>query len=112
VSDRRILRRWPTVVAVLKVKGPGAKKKVAKVTFALATADGRVSVVGDFNDWDPLAHPLKKRSNGMRSVSIELPVGVTYRFKYLADDGSWFCDPDVDDRETNEYGEVNSVLHL
>jgi 1,4-alpha-glucan branching enzyme len=100
-------------VVVLKVKSSGPKKKAAKVTFALDTAHGqRVSVVGDFNDWDPLAHPLKKRSNGLRSVSIELPVGATYRFKYLADDGSWFCDPDVDERETNEYGEVNSVLHL
>jgi hypothetical protein len=44
-----------------------------KVTFALpiAEADLPTSVVGDFNGWDPLAHPLKKRSN----VSLQVPVG-------------------------------------
>lgn len=98
---------------MLKVKSAGSKN-VAKVTFALPATEaaGRVSVVGDFNGWDALANPLKRRSSGSRSVSVELPVSASYHFKYLADDGSWFCDPDVDDREPNEYGELNSVLRL
>lgn len=106
----------PTEDVVLKVKSPGSKKgdKAARVTFALPADDRgqQISVVGDFNGWDPLAHPLKKRSNGKRSVSVELPAGTTYHFKYLADDGSWFCDPEVEEREPNEYGELNSVLRL
>jgi 1,4-alpha-glucan branching enzyme len=85
-----------------------------KVTFALPVADTDLptSVVGDFNDWDPLAHPLKKRSNGTRSVTLEVPTGASYHFKYLAHDGSWFCDPDADDYEPNDFAEVNSVLRL
>jgi 1,4-alpha-glucan branching enzyme len=69
-----------------------------KVTFVLPLAeiDQPVSVVGEFNDWDPFAHPLKKRSNGTRSVSVELEPGRSYRFKYLAGDGSWWTDPDAD----------------
>ncbi len=69
-----------------------------KITFALPLeqADQPVSVVGDFNGWDPLAHPLKKRSNGTRSVTVEAPANAEYRFKYLADGGGWFCEPDAE----------------
>ncbi len=99
-----MLKRSPTPDDTLTVK----------VTFALPVADIDLptSVVGDFNDWDPLAHPLKKRSNGTRSVTLEVPVGASYHFKYLAHDGSWFCDPAADDYEPNDFAEVNSVLRL
>jgi hypothetical protein len=82
-----------------------------KITFALPLerSVGHVSVVGDFNGWDPFAHPLKKRSNGTRSVSLEVPSG-DYRFKYLADDGTWFCDPDVAHQVPNDHGELDSLL--
>jgi 1,4-alpha-glucan branching enzyme len=65
------------------------------ITFSLPI-DQAVSVVGDFNNWNPYAHPLKKRSNGTRSVKVELEPGRSYRFKYLAEDGSWLTDPDAD----------------
>lgn len=85
-----------------------------KVTFALPLTDAGLatSVVGDFNDWDPLAHPLKKRSNGTRSVTLEVPCGSTYRFKYLAEDGAWFCDPGADAYERNDFDVENSILHV
>ena len=88
--------------------------QVGKVTFTLADIDAeqRVSVVGDFNAWDPLANPLEQDSSGRHSVTVELPVGASYHFKYLSDDGAWFCDPDVADCELNEYGEMNSLLQL
>jgi 1,4-alpha-glucan branching enzyme len=76
------------------------RKKAATgvtVTFALDdTVTGSVSVVGDFNDWTPGAHVLRKRSNGTRSVSVTLPVGRPARFRYLADGGHWFDDPQAD----------------
>ena len=71
-----------------------------------------VSVVGDFNDWDPGAHPLRKRSNGTRSVTVELPAGEPVQFKYLADNGDWFPEPEADGVVVNEWGEVNSRLDL
>ena len=37
--------------------------------------DGPVSVVGTFNDWTPGVHKLVRRSNGTRSVSVEVPAG-------------------------------------
>jgi 1,4-alpha-glucan branching enzyme len=92
------------------IKRAPATERVTKVTFALPIddIDQPVSVVGDFNSWDPYAHPLKKRSNGTRSVSVELPAGA-YRFKYLTADGSWLTDPDAD-LVANDYAGVDSLL--
>jgi 1,4-alpha-glucan branching enzyme len=68
-----------------------------RVTFALpAEVPGSaVSVVGDFNDWNPFAHPLRVRANRTRSASVTVPSGSTLRFRYLADGGRWFDDETV-----------------
>jgi 1,4-alpha-glucan branching enzyme len=68
-----------------------------RVTFTLPTGDpaGPVSVVGDFNGWDPLAHPLRRRANRTRSASVTVPAGSTFRFRYLADGGRWFDDETI-----------------
>ena len=72
-----------------------------KVTFALPleTAAGRCSVVGDFNESVPGSHELRKRANGTRSASVTVPRGTRLRFRYLAEDGTWFNDPEVEHRE-------------
>lgn len=68
-----------------------------RVTFALpADGLGPVSVVGDFNGWTPGRHTLVRRTNGTRSVTVDLPSGAHTRFRYLADGGHWFDDPDAD----------------
>ncbi len=72
------------------------------VTFVLDQEEvpgGPVSVVGDFNSWTPGAHVLRKRSNGTRSVVVTVPAGTPVTFRYLAEDGRWFNDPDVEHRE-------------
>ncbi len=68
-----------------------------RLTFVLPAGEpaGPVSVVGDFNGWDPLAHPLRPRANGTRSVAITVPAGTTVHFRYLADGGMWFDDETV-----------------
>jgi 1,4-alpha-glucan branching enzyme len=65
-----------------------------RVTFALPTSEpaGPVSVVGNFNNWDPFAHPLRKRSNGTRSTVVTAEPGSTLYFRYLGKDGHWFDD--------------------
>jgi 1,4-alpha-glucan branching enzyme len=79
------------------------------LTFSLCT-DDPVSVVGDFNGWDPLEHPLRRRSNGSRSAVLHVPAGTELRFRYLADGGHWFDDPDVDRLEADEFGDQHGVL--
>jgi 1,4-alpha-glucan branching enzyme len=67
---------------------------VVRVTFVLPADDpaGAVSVVGDFNDWNPFAHPLRRRGNGTRSAVARVPAGSSLRFRYLAEGGRWFDD--------------------
>ena len=68
-----------------------------RVTFALPDGEpsGAVSVVGDFNEWNPFSHPLRRRSNRTRSASVTVPPGSTLRFRYLGEDGLWFDDDSV-----------------
>ncbi len=74
-----------------------------KVTFALPLdqAPGPVSVVGDFNDWDPHADPMRKRSNQTRSAVVRLPAGAEFEFRYLAEGGAWLHEPDAERRGDN-----------
>jgi 1,4-alpha-glucan branching enzyme len=92
---------------VIKVSKPVRDGSV-RVTFALPASEpaGAVSVVGDFNNWDPFAHPLRKRSNGTRSTVVTVPPGSTLRFRYLAEGGMWFDD---DQAHADSQGAVISV---
>lgn len=77
------------------------KGEKTHVTFVLPQDQptGKVSVVGDFNEWQPGVHTLVRRSNGTRSVKVTVAPGETFRFRYLGEDGHWFDDPQVDDRD-------------
>ncbi len=81
---------------MIKTSKPGRDGTV-KVTFALPANEpgGAVSVVGDFNDWDPFAHPLRPRANNTRSAAVTVKAGSTLRFRYLAEGGVWFDDETV-----------------
>jgi 1,4-alpha-glucan branching enzyme len=74
---------------------------VVRVTFVLPKDKpaGAVSVVGDFNNWDPYAHPLRPRGNGTRSALVKVPAGRTLHFRYLAEGGLWFDDDTADRQE-------------
>ena len=81
-----------------------------KVTFVLAD-DGRpVSLVGDFNEWNPDVHPLRRRSNGTRSVAVKFDRGRAARFRYLAEGDCFFDDPDGDAIEPNGIGQTHTVV--
>ncbi len=69
-----------------------------------------VSVVGDFNSWNPKANPLIKRSNNTASASIILPVGQSVRFRYVTGQGVWFNDEKADAYEPGEHGEENCLV--
>jgi len=85
---------------LIKVAKPTSGGTV-RVTFVLPAAEpaGAVSVVGDFNDWNPYAHPLRKRGSGIRSAVVTLPAGTTLRFRYLAEGGFWFDDDTAEPRD-------------
>lgn len=61
------------------------------VRFAVWAPRAReVSVVGDFNDWDPAAHPLAKRSQGVWSGWVGgIGEGATYKYAVRSPEGEW-----------------------
>jgi len=91
---------------------PTKSKRDVKVQFILSgdSTPAKVSVVGDFNGWDPGAHPLRKRSNGTRSVSVSLPAGRRYAFRYLGEDGQWLDDDQAHEFESNGVGGSNGIV--
>jgi 1,4-alpha-glucan branching enzyme len=78
---------------LIKTTRPGRDGTV-RVTFTLPAdePDRPVSVVGNFNDWDPFAHPLRRRANQTRSATVTVKAGSTLHFRYLAEGGLWFDD--------------------
>lgn len=95
-------------------------KPVCKVTFKVAkdAANGvdMLYVVGDFNNWEKTATPLKKSKAGEFSATVDLPTGAAYQFKYLAvehGDERWFNDEAPDRLEWSDFaaGE-NSVVDV
>lgn len=77
------------------------KAGTVKLTFVLPVDEpnGPVSVVGDFNDWEPGQHELVPGADGQRSTSVTVLAGTTLRFRYLADGGMWFDDESADARD-------------
>jgi 1,4-alpha-glucan branching enzyme len=85
---------------LIKTTKPGRDGAV-RVTFALPAEEppGAVSVVGDFNDWNPFAHPLRRRANGNRTAAVTVPAGSMLHFRYLAEGGVWFDDESAPARD-------------
>ncbi|MFJ4776496.1 isoamylase early set domain-containing protein [Streptomyces sp. NPDC088762] len=76
-------------------------KARTQVTFVLPEDDpaGPVSVVGDFNHWNPAAHPLQSRGDGTRAVTVTLPSHSAHAFRYLASGDYWFNDEHADSHD-------------
>jgi hypothetical protein len=84
------------------------KGGTTKIRFVLpdGLVPGPVSAVGTFNDWTPGAHKLIKRSNGTRSVTVDVPAGQPVAFRYLGEGGVWF-----DDEDAHDITEQGSLVH-
>ncbi len=84
------------------------------VSFLLpqeAAADARnVMVVGDFNNWDINAYPMKRDKNGNFQTTLELTSGREYRFRYLIDYSRWENDWLADKYVPNAFGSDDSVV--
>jgi 1,4-alpha-glucan branching enzyme len=87
---------------------------VCKVTFRLpkeAAPDARkVTIAGDFNNWNTHKTPLKQLKSGDFKVTLSLPENSEYRFRYLIDGKVWENDWRADKYVPNAYGCDDSVV--
>jgi 1,4-alpha-glucan branching enzyme len=89
-----------------------SKKGAVKVTFELPSDVQalQAAVVGEFNNWDPNATPMKRKKDGSFSTAVTLEPGREYRFKYYLDSARWENDPQPDGLVSNIFGTQDSVI--
>lgn len=82
-----------------------------KVTFTLPEGldVARASVVGEFNAWNPAAHPMKRDKKGRWTATPTLDAGRTYEFRYLVNEHLWIND-DTCACQPNPFGSENALL--
>jgi 1,4-alpha-glucan branching enzyme len=85
---------------------PSTKQSVAFEYFDPSATI--VTLVGDFNQWDPKARPLKRDAGGLWKVTIRLEPG-TYPYKFVVNGERWEEDPLNLHRVYNEHGTFNSL---
>ena len=87
---------------------PSGPAETRPVLLRLAAPASRVSVVGDFNDWDPAATPLR-RDGGAWTVELHLKPG-RYHYSFLIDGRRWASDPAEPRVVESDFGAPMSVL--
>ena len=89
-------------------------KPVCKVTFRVSAEESlgadSLQVLGNFNEWDKNAEPMKKLKSGEFTTTIELDADSTYEFRYLTNSGTWITDEEADGFTDNGIGDRNSLI--
>ena len=67
-----------------------------------------VSLVGDFNQWDPQAHPMQRQPDGGWLLQVELRHG-HHRYAFLVD-GHLTLDPRGQGITRNDHGDRVSLV--
>jgi 1,4-alpha-glucan branching enzyme len=76
----------------------------------VAPAASRVSVVGDFNDWDAGATPLARMAGGgVWTVEVPLSAG-RHVYTFVVDGKRWVSDPSAPADNDDDFGRPNSVV--
>src|SRR5882672_8382343 len=85
-----------------------AKKMVKPVNFiCLAPNASQVCLIGDFNDWDPGSHPMKRQPDGAWLIQVPLNHG-DHHYQFLVD-GKSTLDPAACGIARNLFGEKVSL---
>ena len=88
-----------------------SKRKIyrRKVTFSLKALRAKsVLLLGDFNNWDAAANPMKQDKDGIWKSTLILSSG-RYEFKFLVD-GRWREASKAESSVANSFGTLNNVL--
>jgi 1,4-alpha-glucan branching enzyme len=86
-----------------------AKKTLRPITFICNAPQAQsVSLVGDFNGWDPAANPMKQMPDKAWFLTLEMAHG-HHRYAFLVD-GVLMLDPRAQGITRNDKGERVSLV--
>ena len=113
VAERRRRRLWWPLAATITLAvgwSLASRHGAARpVRFALrAPANAHVTLIGDFNDWDPRQLPLRAGA-GEWSVTVRLAPG-RYRYSFVVDGSRWVADPRAAAATDDDFGTPTSVI--
>lgn len=86
--------------------------QAVQVQFVLRAPEaGHVAVVGDFNDWDAGATPLRRLDGGTGIWVVDLPLTPGHHeYAFVVDGGRWVADPAAPAGRQDDFGRPNSIL--
>ena len=85
------------------------KHQRQRVTFSFNSPKAKeVILMGDFNNWDPNVHSMKKNKSGIWKKTVMIYPG-RYEYKFIID-GEWHLDYQNEHLCTNCFGTQNNVL--
>ena len=90
-------------------------QSICKATFRLSTEEAlgakQVFLVGEFNNWNETATPMKALKNGGFVVTLDLETDLEYQFRYFFDRIIWKNDSQADKYVFSSFGNCeNSVV--
>lgn len=95
--------------AALPVVPTGSASAQVKFVFVAPQAS-QVTLVGNFNGWNPSAHPMQRTpTGGTWTVTVPLEAG-RHEYSFVIDGSQWMPDPSAPLAAADGFGAANSVL--
>lgn len=112
----RSFRAWPwlaaaAVLGAVAIARPWTRDGAGADAFQfvlVAPHAASVSLVGDFNDWDPARSPMQT-DHGVWATVVPLAPG-RYRYAFLVNGVEWRADPGAPRAMDDEFGTPSSVV--
>jgi 1,4-alpha-glucan branching enzyme len=89
---------------------PVSQVQTVQFVFRAPSAH-RVALVGDFNDWDSEATPLRPAAGGLWTVTVPLTAG-RYTYTFVVDGERWMADPAAPPAPPDDFGRPGSVVTI
>ncbi|MFA5429530.1 MAG: AAA family ATPase [Candidatus Omnitrophota bacterium] len=85
--------------------------RLKEVVFSMSFPEAQeVHVAGDFNRWQISDNSRMSKNNGKWFKKMTLEPGA-YHYRFVVD-GTWMDDPENPRKETNPFGQTNSLLNI
>jgi 1,4-alpha-glucan branching enzyme len=92
-------------------RGPAERRALHLVDFFCRAPQAKsVSLIGDFNGWQPTAHPMTRMPDGGWMIRLELPHG-HHQYLFLVD-GKPALDPNAMGKVHNERNQTVSLIAI